>query len=229
MLLKIKLLEIINSADILGESESRHGEKAENQLATITFESPGISEKCIAGQAESFDLRQGYKVESVDLRQASLTEPPDLPLEGQLEPDDFSLTSKVEPVYLDLLGQEDHSYLGPGGRVESPGLLPGGKGGPPENLQASRQIGCDIFCGFGLDFKCDSRGRHVENIEDDREVNSRGLRGIYTSEIDGGPEADPKMADVNLQARKSNRGQLQSQVQIITLYETKAYSHLLGS
>ncbi len=187
-------MEIINSADILGESESRHDEKAENQLNTITLESPGISDQCIAGQAESFDLRQ-----------ASLTEPPDLPLEGQLEPDQFRHVSQVEPIYLDLLGQEDHSYLGPDGRA-------GRKGGPPENLQASRQIDCDIFCGFGLDFKCDSRGRHVENIEDDRDVSSRGLCGIYTSESDGGPEADPKVADAISQARKPNRGQLQSQV-----------------
>ncbi len=226
----MKHLEIVNRADIIGESESRHGEKAENQLATITVESPGIADQSIAGQAESFDLRHGYHMEPVALRQASLIEPPDLPLEGQLEPDDFRLASKVEPNYLDLLGQENHSYLGRDGRLEYPDLLPGRKGGPPENLQASRQIDCDIFCGFGLDFKCDSRGRHVENIEDDREVSSRGLRGIYTSEMDGGPEADSKMADAISQARKSNRGQLQSQVRYITkLGDLKAYGHLLGS
>jgi hypothetical protein len=209
----MKLLEMINSADILGESESRHDEKAESQLSTITFESPSISDQCIAGQAESFDLRQGYQLEPVvDLRNASLIEPPDLPLEGQQEHDDFRLVSKVEPVYLDLLGQEDHSFLGPDGRAEYSDLLPGGKGGPPENLKAGRQIDCDIFCGFGLDWKCDSRGRQVEYIEDDRDVSSRGLRGIYKSEMDGGPEADTKMVDAISQARKPNRGQLQSQV-----------------
>jgi hypothetical protein len=176
------------------------------------LESPGISDQIIAGQSESFDLQQGYKLEPVDLRQTNLIEPPDLLLEGQLEPVDFRLASQVEPVYLDLLGQEDHSYLGLDGREESPDLIPSGKGGPPENLQARRQIDCDIFCGFGLDFKCDSRGRHVENIEDDGEGSSRGLRGIYTSEMDGGPEAGPKMADEISQARKTKRGKLQSQV-----------------
>ncbi len=197
-------MEIINSAGILGDSESRHGEKAEIQLSTITFESPGISDQYIAGQAESYDPRQGYQLEPVDLRQASTIEPSDLPIEGQLEHDNFRLVSKVEHVYLDL-GQEDHSYLGLDGRVEYPALIPGGKGGPPENLQASRQIDCDIFCGFGLDSKCDSRGRQVENIEDDRDSSSRGLRGR-------GPEAETKMADTISQARKPNRGQLQSQV-----------------